>query len=133
MFLGRRTIVNIFIVWAMMAGIVLGGGCAYYNMLYNAKVKYKEADKIPTPKDGKISRQKIEAYNIAIEKAEAMIEKHPNSRHVDDAYILIASAQFEQEDYEAAIATVDTLLLKLPKSDKIEHARFIKGHATYPV
>ena len=72
MFPGKRTTLVMVVAGAMVAGLLSGGGCAYYNMLYNAKAKYKEAEKIPAAKDGKVSRQKVEAYDIAIEKAEAM-------------------------------------------------------------
>jgi TolA-binding protein len=125
----RKSVVVAVAAIAVVAGALAGGGCAYYNMLYNAKVKFKDAEKMPVPKDGKITRQQLEAYDIAIEKAEAMIEKYPDSRHVDDAYILIARARFNQENYEAAVTTVDTFLAKLPESDLVEEGHFIKGHA----
>jgi TolA-binding protein len=120
--------VAVMVVLAEVA-VFLGGGCAYYNMLYNAKAKFKEAEKITPPPDGSISRQQIDAYDIVIKKAQAMIEKYPDSRHVDDGYLLIARSQFGQREYEAAIATVDTLEAKLPESELMEHAVFLKGNA----
>jgi TolA-binding protein len=98
-------------------------------MLYNAKAKYKEAEALPKQKDGTVTRQQMDAYGQAIEKAQAMIDKYPGSRHVDNAYLLIANSQFKQAKYEDAIGTVDTLLTKLPDTDLKEEALFIKAHS----
>jgi len=129
--LARRPGAKAVAVIAVLAAVALflGGGCAYYNMLYNAKAKFKIAEKMTTPEDGSLSRQQMEAYDIVIEKARAMIEKYPDSRHVDDGYLLIARSQFGQHKYEAVIATVDTLEAKLPESELMEHAVFLKGDA----
>jgi TolA-binding protein len=117
-------------VAAVLSVIVLfAGGCAYYNMLYNAKAKYRDAEAMPTQADGSMSRAKTDAYRQAIEKAQKMIDKYPKSRHVDNAYYLIAQSHFALGEYEETVSTVDTLLAKLPKTDLREHVVFLKGDA----
>ena len=105
------------VLLAAAAALLVVSGCAYYNMLYNAKKAYGIAEAMPDQPDGTVSRQQVDAYQKAIDKAQAMIEKYPHSRHVDDAYLLIARSQYARREYAAAIGTVDTLLTKLPDTD----------------
>jgi TolA-binding protein len=109
--------------------LTLASGCAYYNMLYNAKAMFAEAEKMPLGSEGEVTQPQITAYDAVADKARAMIEKYPDSRHVDDAYLLIARSRLAQEKYQMVVETIDELELRLPESELMEEATFLKGFA----
>lgn len=107
----------------------IGGGCAYYNTLYNAKQKFKEADHQPLDHEGKVSRSAEALYDEVIARCHKMIDTWPKSRHVDDARLLIARSYFGSGRYELAAAAADTLIHQQPDSELIPKAVAIKGIA----
>ncbi len=115
-----------FVLALLLAAVT---ACAYYNMLYNAKEKFAQAEKMPDDKDGTIPRQKKDAYDRVIEKCQVVIENYPKSRWVDDAMLLIARCRYGQGNYEAAVSKLYELERKLPNSDLLEQSEFLKGKA----
>jgi len=114
---------------AMTVCIVSVLSCAYYNMLYNAKKKFNEAEKINRAADGSVSRSQQTAYDLTIEKCQTMIGTYPNSRHVDDAMLLIARSLFAQDRFLETASQLDSLEARHPDSDLLNKARFLKGQA----
>jgi TolA-binding protein len=102
---GRRQLAAGFILIA----VSLGGGCAYFNTLYNAKKLHREAQEIPRARDGTLSPQVNEKYKEVIEKCESVIANYPKSKYVDDAVLLIGTCLYEQGEYDDAIARLDEL------------------------
>jgi len=103
--------------------------CAYYNTLYNAKGKYKDAKKQPLDAEGKPARGAIALYDDAIARCQTMIGTWPDSRHVDDAMLLIANCLYEQQRYDECVAELDSLEIKLPDTELMPQARLLKGKA----
>jgi len=102
---------------------LLASGCAYLNTLYNAEQAYEEgvrirgdADSLPAPAR--------EAFDRAIEKSAIVLSRHPDSRYVDDALLLLARSLAEVERYDDAARTYRRYLTRFPDGDEYVRARF---------
>ncbi len=92
-------------------------GCAYYNGLYNANQRVKEA--LRAEREGRVGEARS-LWSQAAVKAESVSVRYPDSRYHDDALLLRGRALFESERWESAIepltaairASADTLLLE---------------------
>ena len=115
--------------WVALVVLAALAGCAYFNTLYNAKERYKEADKMQRGRDGKVTRQQQDAYDVVIEKCQTMIGTYPKSRHVDDAMLLIARSLHAQDRFGEAAAQCDSLAAKFPDTGLLPEARFLKGRS----
>jgi TolA-binding protein len=123
------------------AAMVALGGCAYFNTLYNAKQKYRDAEKATTAREAALAQQADQGqsggasgsnpqtgeYEAVIEKCKNVIARYPDSRHVDDAMLLIARSLYRLERYEEAAAALDSLEIRYPKTNLLADARFLKG------
>lgn len=140
------------IVWlSAMAALAALTSCAYFNTLYNAKKKYNEAQKSerniqqaaaqPMVDDEgnpiRVTRQapvvaagaNADAYRQVIEKCKHVIARYPDSRHVDDAMLLIGKSLFALGRYDESVAALDSLTSRYPKTNLREEAEFLKGKA----
>lgn len=90
---------------------------AHYNIYFNAEVKWNETVLLLRENYKDDYRTFIELYNYGpseslkgnqaamdevVKKASTMIDKHPRSRWVDDAYLLMGKAYFLKGDFIAA-------------------------------
>lgn len=123
-----RRIVS-FVAVSFAALCLLITACAYYNMLYNAKKMYKDAERAPSNRDGSPSRRQIQLYDDVIKKCQTMIGTYPKSRHVDDAMLLIAYSLHEQQRYLETAIELDSLEVKFPDTELLPDVRFLKGRA----
>ena len=121
----RRSVTIVLVSLAALACL----SCAYYNTLYNAKGKYKDAKKMPLDTEGKPTRGAISMYDDAIARCQTMIGTWPDSRHVDDAMLLIANCLYEQQRYDECVAQLDSLEIKQPDTELMPQARLLKGKA----
>lgn len=112
-----------------LALVVAGAGCAYFNTLYNANQKFDEAQKTASERDGKPSRQQIDLYDQVIEKCNKVLTDWPNSRHVDDAMLLMARSYFGQQEFEKCVGTLDTLQIRVPKTNLMPAVLALEGRA----
>lgn len=93
---------------------------AKYNALFQANIKFKEAQQtlfnnrqdnfdellpILLPIDSSTAQAVGEQLNSVIKKASLVVERHQNSKWIDDAYVLIGKARLLNEDYKNAIET----------------------------
>lgn len=131
--LGRRGGARLFLLaTALSAG---SGGCAYYNVLYNAKQKYREAQDVRAqalladPERTKIGSQEDRLYQDAFEKAAKVVRFYPKSKWVDDALLLMGAASLEKGDYATAIRKCDEIMAIFPNSDIVPDALLVKGRA----
>ena len=115
--------------WVALVALAALAGCAYFNTLYNAKQRFKEAEKIQRGRDGQVTRQQKDAYDEVIAKCQTMIGTYPKSRHVDDAMFLIARSLHAQERFGEAAAECDSLAAKFPESNLLPAAHFLKGRS----
>lgn len=128
--MNHRTRSSIGVVIALT--MLFGGGCAYFNTLYNAKQKYREALDIKRkadPEREKITTQEETLYGDAFEKAASVVKYHPDSRWVDDALLLMAKASHEKGDYSTALRKYDEIFTFFPDSDVVPEARVMQGRS----
>ncbi len=113
----RHTLLVYGLAGVLVLAVVIGGmGCAYYNTFYNAKRLYGEAQETPRAKDGTVSRAVQDKYDEVIKKCEQLLETYPNSKHVDDAILLIGKCLYEVEEYDDALVRFAELDENFPDS-----------------
>lgn len=93
---------------------------AKYNALFQAKIKFKEAESlifdarqdnysqllpILLPIDSMSAQTVNEQLAAVIKKASLVAERHQNSKWLDDAYVMIGQARLLKADYKNAIET----------------------------
>lgn len=114
---------------------MVGSGCAYFNVLYNARAKFDEAQaqklqaEIADPDRTKIGPQEDRLYQEAFEKAAKVVKFYPQSRWVDDALLLMGKVSLEKGDYTTAIRKFDEILTIFPNSDLTANALLDKARA----
>jgi outer membrane protein assembly factor BamD (BamD/ComL family) len=94
-----------------VAALVALAGCAHFNTLYNAELKYDEAMDIKRtadPERDKISTQEVQLYKEAFERAARVVKYWPTSKWVDDALLIMGRASFEKGDYSTALRKYST-------------------------
>jgi TonB family protein len=104
--------------------------CAYYNTLYNARLKFAEAQDLARqadPEREKISPQEERLYTESFEKAARVVKFHPESKWVDDALLLMGRASFEKGDFSTALRKFDEVLTLYPESELIGETLLMKG------
>jgi hypothetical protein len=80
----------------LVAVVLLGGGCAFYNTFYNAKASYREGMKLKEQNQNTQARAK---FDKAIEKSALVIKQWPKSRWVDDALFLVGTSYYQVGQY----------------------------------
>src|SRR5262245_53298919 len=103
-------------------------GCAYFNTFYHAKQFYGQAEKARAQEHGQHSASSTSSgyYKQAIQKCEKIVEKYPDSKWVDDAYLVMAESQYWRGDYLAAQEAL-TSLLGLKKTSLRDQALYWQG------
>ena len=113
-----------------------GGGCAYFNTLYNAKAKFAEAQEIKYRADPDrldISLQERNLYDDAIEKAARVVKFYEDSKWVDDALLLMGRAAFEKGDYSTALRKFDEIMKFYPESNLMAETLLWQGRTRIAV
>ncbi len=112
-----RSVASVVVFASIFLLLSLQAGCAYFNLFYNARKTFREANEIPRAKDGSLSRQQIQLYDGVIEKCDKLITTYPNSRWVDDAVLLLGRCYYEQGKYDETIQTLRALEVDFAESD----------------
>jgi TonB family protein len=115
---------------ALALTLLATSGCAYFNTLYNARGKFREATEIKRksdPERPKISVQEEKLYTETFEQAARVVKYWPESRWVDDALLLMGRASLEKGDYSTALRKFDEILTIYPDSDLRQETMFYKG------
>ncbi len=104
-------------------------GCGpYFNLFFNARKSFNEAEgqrkRSPNQRTG--GRQQ---YEIAIDKAQRVVEDHPNSKYYDDALYILGVSYFFTDRYSAADRRLRELLANFPESEYVPEARFYLAKA----
>ena len=110
----------------LAAIVLLGAGCAYYNMFYNAQAAYREGMKLKEqnqPPQAKIK------FDKAIEKSALVIKRWPKSRWVDDALYLVGASYYQEGQYDKAVREFDQLSLAFPSSGFVPRGELYRGLA----
>lgn len=108
--------------WLLVAIFALvtihfASGCVYYNLFYNTKRTYEDAEKAPRTPDGSLTGTTAADYEKVIEKCQQLIVQHPKSKYVDDAVLLIGKSRYARAEYEPAAVKFQELQENFPNSD----------------
>lgn len=115
---------------ASLVLVALGAAsCAYYNTFYMAKKYYYQATAgDPYPVD-KTTTATVQTFNKSIEYSKKVIGIYPNSKWVDDAYLLWARSMIGKDDPLQAVTMLQDFATRFPKSPLKVEALFYLGVA----
>ncbi|MCZ6635596.1 MAG: tetratricopeptide repeat protein, partial [bacterium] len=103
----------------------------YYNTYFNARKQYHLADlkrlESETPGSRITPAVYKQIYMIAIKKASAVIELHPNSKWVDDSILMIGKSFYWRGDYGDALTKFQEMQENFPQSDLIPETLYWQG------
>jgi len=103
--------------------------CAYYNTFYLARKYYMKAtDGQPYEVDREGSLQRSN-YNKSADYSKKLLGVHPNSKWVDDAWLMWARTFIGTDDPLKAVAMLEEFQTRFPKSDLKPDAEFFLGLA----
>ncbi|HSK21187.1 MAG TPA: hypothetical protein VK912_18680 [Longimicrobiales bacterium] len=91
----------------LLAGLLLIGGCGYFNSLYNANRSFATAERASRSGDRATA---LREYRSAIDRAAVSYRKYPDGRWADDALLLLGRARFALGEYELAAGAMQRLL-----------------------
>jgi TolA-binding protein len=134
-------------IYLIILALILFSSCVYYNTLYNAEKKFKDAEKnqfYPSkrtnPRNIKIEPNRAEKptepqisvtdkslYKAAIEKATKVIVYHPKSKYVDDALWIIGKSRYNITEYIASDKKLKELAIRFPDSKYADDANYYIG------
>ncbi len=89
--------------------------CAYFNTFYNARVYFKEAEKIYRTQ-GQNTRESSTNYNKAIEKCSKIFEFYKTSKYLEEALYITAISYKRIGNYTQAKIKFEELLKYYPDS-----------------
>ena len=106
---------NFFSVYGVYICIVIFSyQCAYFNTFYNAEQSFEKALKViqnaPILENGKLPSESITLLNEVINNCDTVIEKYPDSKYVDKAYLIKGISYFYKKSYDLAIDNLKGLL-----------------------
>lgn len=118
---------------------------AHYNAYFLARQKINELETtlfknrqddynrlldIIQPLDSNIVKSQTAATDYAIQKASLAIQRHKNSKWVDDSYLLVGTAQFYQMDFPNALKAFK-YVNTISKAKNARHQALINIFRTY--
>ncbi len=118
--------------FAPLAASVLLSSCVYFNTFYNARKQFDDADRKrreveARPERSRRPQEYKPLYQNAIRKASIVLDRHPNSKWVDDCLLLIGKAFYWREVYDEAALKFQELAENFPESGLIDEARYWRG------
>ena len=116
--------------WLSIAALaLLSSSCAYYNTFYLAKRYYSTATAgLPYSVDKQTGSQ-AGNFQKSIDYSRKLIAGYPNSKYVDDAYLLWAQALIGKEDPLQTITMLQDFSARYPESPRKDDATFYLGIA----
>lgn len=105
-------------------------GCAYYNVLFNAKRSYEEGTKelLKSSDRTQIPARAKTYFEETIEKCWKLIELFSDqSKYADDALLYICKSEYHLERYAQSKLHLDQFIKKYPKSKLIPEATLWYG------
>ena len=91
----------------LLAGLLLLGGCGYFNSLYNANRSFATAERANRTGDRATA---VREYRSAIDRAAVSYRKYPDGRWADDALLLLGRARFALGEHDLAAGAMQRLL-----------------------
>ena len=117
----------------VVALLVATGGCAYFNLFYNAEQAFEEGERLGQevdPREQPTNQQRTQ-YRRAIEKSKMLLEEYPDSDLVDDALFLIGKSHLRLQEWGDALQYLDNLLVNFPQSEFVQEAMYLKSLAHF--
>jgi predicted negative regulator of RcsB-dependent stress response len=117
----------------VLALLALAGGCAKYNTYYNAKRAFDNAERVrddalrKNQDPPKPAGQQKSDYELAIAKAQKVMDDYPGSGLTDDALFLRAKAYHRLESYRMSIRQFDLLFQNYPATPYLEEAQYLQA------
>jgi len=111
-------------------------GCVYFNTVYNANTAYEkgvESYQNESRQGRGVSGQTRQQFQKAIDKGKKILTEYPDSKYVDDAYILIGRSYYYLEQYGLARKYLSDLISDFPTSEYNMEARLFLGKAEQAV
>lgn len=109
----------------------VAGGCAYFNLFYNAEKAFSEAEALGRevdPRNQPTSQQR-QQYTRAIRKCRMLIDEYPESDLVDDALFLMGKSHLRLAEYSDAIRNFDIVMTNFSDSEFVEESLYLKSLA----
>ena len=112
----------------VLAILIAGSGCAYFNTFYNAKSEFKRAE---AERKASLSGNGggEGGYQKCIEKCQLLLRYYPKSKYIDDALFLIGMSRLYRAEYIQSRASLEDLVERFPKSSYVEPALYWTGVA----
>lgn len=95
----------------LLAGLLLIGGCGYFNSLYNANRSFATAERASRSGDRATA---LREYRSTIDRAAVSYRRYPDGRWADDALLLLGRARFALGEHELAAGAMQRLLAQSP-------------------
>lgn len=110
----------------------LAGGCAYYNLFYNAEKAFDSAEDLGknVPPEERPTAQQKNGYRLCITKCKLLLEEYPESGYVDDALFYMAKSYLylkELREYRTAINNFEAVLSNFPQSPFRAESLYLKS------
>lgn len=135
----------------LTVSFLLMTGCVYYNLFYNAKQKFKEAEqnqlnaqksssnktdgtihnRADDPIEPSISANDKTLYKAAIDKANKVVMYHPESKFIDDALWLIGKSRYNMAEFVSADKKLRELIIRDPESEYVDDAYYYIGMSQF--
>jgi tetratricopeptide (TPR) repeat protein len=128
-----------------LVGTAYHNTTAHYNAYFLARQKINELETtlfknrqddynqlldIIQPLDSNIAKSQTASTDYAIQKASLAIQRHKNSKWVDDSYLLVGTAQFYQMDFPNALKAFK-YVNTISKGKNARHQALISIFRTY--
>jgi hypothetical protein len=107
-----------------VAFLLGGGGCVYYNGMYNTKRLAGSARK--AERDGR-TFEATSLWGQVITRAESLVARHPDSKYADEALVLKGLALSRLRQCEAAVAPLGRVSLLPEDAEVREEASLALG------
>ena len=89
-------------------------GCVYFNTFYNAQKYFDE-----------------ENYKQSIEKCKKILERHPDSKYVDDALFIMGKSNYYLKNYDEAKVNLKKLIDAFPSSPFVPESYLFLGKIAF--
>jgi len=111
--------------------------CVYYNNFFNAKKRYNEAEQRRAEAENAPDNQRNtraiyayrELYMKVIRKASIVLDRHPDSKWVDDSLLLIGKCFYWRGGYKDALLKFQELQENFPNSEHIAESLYWQGRS----
>src|SRR5688572_4453423 len=107
----------------LTAALSSGTGCVYLNTFYNAEQAYEEGMRLREQGGDSLSNSARAAFQRAAEKSAVVLDRHADSKYVDDALLLMGRSFSQLGRYDDASASFQRLIERFPESDLAPSAR----------